>query len=140
MNKEHSIYETMEIMFDFFKKRDAISVPRERGDRLKISDSKGKPYNIESVGSSYKLNDSAVDRIKKFIKLLETCTSWKFKVNDWTWDNFDFYQFTKSDFKGEGNRVNGDNFKKMIQKNPMSWAMTSGQNIEYTLEYPDKLF
>lgn len=139
MNKEHSIYETMEIMFEFFKKRDEISVPRERGDRLKISDSKGEPYNIESNGNSYKINDSAVSRIKKFIKLLETCTKWEFKESDWSWNNFDYYKFTKSDFKGDKNRVNGDNFKKMIQKNPLSWAMTSGQNIEYTLEYPDKL-
>lgn len=30
-------------------------------------------------------------------------------------------------------------FKDFIEKNPLSWAMTSGDNIEYTLEEPDKL-
>ena len=139
MNKKHSIYETMELMFDFFKKRDEISETRERGDRLKISNSDGSPYNIEKDGNYYKLNNSAVDRIKTFIKLLESFTEWKFKEDDWCWNNFNYFKFTKSDFKGDNNRVNGENFKKMIEKNPLSWAMTSGQNIEYTLEYPDRL-
>jgi len=48
--------------------------------------------------------------------------------------------FTKGDFKGQGKRVNGNNFNELMQKNPLSWAMTSGDNIEYTLEEPDKLF
>lgn len=139
MNKKHSIYETMELMFDFFAKRDKISVPRERGDRLKISNKDSTPYNIEMDNNNYKINDDAVRRIKEFIELLESFTEWEFKKENWTWNNFSLYKFTKSDFKAKNWRVNGGNFKQMINLNPLSWAMTSGQNIEFTEEYPDKL-
>ena len=139
MNKEHSIYETMELMFDFFAKRDEISIKGERGDRLKISDNNGTPYNIEVDGNSYKINAGAVARIKKFIKLLESFTHWEFNEEYWTWNNFSMYKFTKSDFKAREWNVNGKNFKKMMELYPLSWAMTSRQNIEFTKEEPDKL-
>jgi hypothetical protein len=30
-------------------------------------------------------------------------------------------------------------FNELVEKNPLSWAMTKGQAIEYTLEEPDLL-
>jgi hypothetical protein len=48
-------------------------------------------------------------------------------------------QFTKSDFIKEDWTITIANYKKFIALNPLSWAMTSGNNIEFTKEYPDKL-
>ena len=48
-------------------------------------------------------------------------------------------QFTKSDFQSRKWTVKKDNWNKLMAINPLSWAMTSGLNIEFTIEKPDKL-
>ena len=48
-------------------------------------------------------------------------------------------QFTKSDFVGRKWTITKKNYKEFIELNPLSWAMTSGLNIEFTIEEPDKL-
>lgn len=138
-NTKYSVYTLMLEMDDFFRKRDAISVPKQRGDRLRISESDGSPFNLINQNSSYKLKEEAVDRIKKFIKILSGFTRWNFHEHHWLWDDFELYQFTKSDFESDRNRVNNQTFNTFIGNNPLSWAATSGQNIEYTLEKPNKL-
>ena len=126
-------------MDKFFRKRDEISIPKERGDRLRISEKDGTPYNLERENGTYKLKNAAVERIIKFIKIMADFTKWDFKEANWLWNNFDLFKFTKGDFQGAKLRINGNNYKEMMDKNPLSWAMTSGQNIEYTLEEPGKL-
>ncbi len=139
LNEKYSVYGLMQEMDKFFRDRDEISVSKERGDRLRISEKDGTPYNLEKDNGSYFIKEDAVNRIKNFIKILSKFTDWKFKEDNWSWKNFELFRFTKEDFKGQGKRVNGNNFNELISKNPLSWAMTSGDNIEYTLEEPDKL-
>lgn len=50
-----------------------------------------------------------------------------------------FYQFKKGDFISDKKTITIKTFQDFIHKKPLSWAMTSGTNIEYTLETPDKL-
>ncbi|CDG65940.1 hypothetical protein MBMB1_1862 [Methanobacterium sp. MB1] len=140
MGEKYSVYGMMLEMDEFFRKRDEISVPKERGDRLRISVKDGSPFNIikESDGT-YSLKDDPVERIKNFINILSQFTGWEFLERNWCWNGFDLFKFTKRDFKADSNNVNGTNFNELMLKNPLSWAMTSGQNIEYTLEEPDKL-
>jgi hypothetical protein len=140
LNEKYSVYNLMLEMGKFFKARDKISIKNERGDRLRISEKDGSPHNLDIEKVVYKLNKEAVERICKFIELLSEFTNWKFKEKDWQWNNFNLYKFTKEDFQGAKKRVNGQNYKEMLEKFPLSWAMTSGQNIEYTLENPDNLF
>jgi len=139
LSEKNSVHKTMIEMDKFFKERDKINVPNERGDRLRISEKDGTPYNLEEDGETYNLNKEAVNRIKKFVKILSQFTKWGFKEENWLWNNFDLFKFTKGDLKGQKKRINGNNFKELMDKNPLSWAMTSGDNIEYTLEEPDKL-
>jgi len=130
----------MNAMDEFFRRRDEISVPNERGDRMRISLPNGDPFNIQKTTNGlYKLNDNAVDRVVKFMKILSELTEWKYKLDDWTWEDFNLYRFTKKDFSREKRRINGSTFNEFMAQNPLTWAMTSGQNIEYTLEEPDKL-
>ena len=60
------------------------------------------------------MNNGAVERIKKFIQLLADTTKWKFKEENWVWDNFDLFRFTKSDFQGASLRINGMNYKEYL--------------------------
>jgi len=140
LNEKYSVYGLMQEMDKFFRSRDEISISRERGDRLRLSQKDGTPHNLEKNNNSYFIKEDAVSRIVKFIKILSKFTGWEFKEDNWAWKNLNLFIFTKGDFKGQGKRVNGNNFNELMQKNPLSWAMTSGDNIEYTLEEPDKLF
>ncbi len=138
-NRKYSVFSLMIAMDEFFKKRDEISIPGERGDRLKISSIDSNPYNILKKGSFYEIDFGAKNRIIEFIKILSSLTTWKYKEKSWLWDNLDLYKFTKRDFKKDGKRLNNANFDNLISKNPLSWAITSRGNLEYTLERPDKL-
>ena len=140
LNNSFSVYETMELMNKFFIKRDEISISKERGDRLKISSKDGSPYNIEWIDSDLvNINNDAVNRIKLFLEVISETTNWNFNQDDWIcWNELKFYQFSKNDFKGMGWTLTNSRFEEFLNMNPLSWAMTSGKNIEFTLEKPDK--
>lgn len=138
-NDKYSVITLMRAMDDFFRKRDEISVSKERGDRLRVSSKDGEPYNIEDENGSKKINQLAQDRTIAFLRILAETTGWLYKPTSWTWDGLVLYKFTKEDFKGQNKRLNGRNFEDFLSKNPLSWAMTSGDNIEFTLEYPSKM-
>ncbi len=133
-------YKLMLEMDKFFRRRDEISVSRERGDRLRISNTDGSPANcLPNADGIFHLREDAVERIKRFISILQEFTSWQYHEDKWTWDSLELHRFTKKDFTGQGKRLNGSTFREMIEQNPLSWAMTKGDNIEYTIEEPSKL-
>tara|TARA_Y100000310_G_scaffold113815_1_gene112266 strand:- start:850 stop:1875 length:1026 start_codon:yes stop_codon:yes gene_type:complete len=138
-NQRYSVFTLMKEMDEFFRKRDEITISRERGDRLKISNTDGSPYNLIEENGKWNINGEAVDRVITFMKILSEFTGWNYKQDNWLWGNFKMYKFTKRDFNKDNLNVTNPNFNNLIEKNPLSWAMTSGQNIEYTLEEPDKL-
>ncbi len=141
-NDRYSVFTLMKEMDNFFRRRDAISISKERGDRLRISNKDGTPANIEKISSgNCIINSDAKKRILDFMQILSDLTEWEYKKHDWfCWEDMKFYQFKKGDFKSDKKTITIQNFKEFIEKKPLSWAMTSGDNIEYTLEEPDKLF
>ena len=139
-NETYSVFSLMKAMDEFFIKRDEISIIKERGDRLKISETNSSPVNIEKYNKFYKVNLEAKERIEKFIGILSNLTSWKYDRSNWTWENFSLHKFTKSDFADKKIRLNNKTFEEFLLKKPLTWAMTNGQNIEYTVEKPDKLY
>ena len=138
-NNIYSVVTLMQAMDGFFRRRDKITIKKERGDRLRLSDRDGSPYNIVATGDTYGIDQDAVRRIEQFIKLLAELTGWDYKQDSWAWANMDLYRFTKRSFEQDGLRVNGQNFQDMVRRNPLSWAMSSNTNIEYTLEEPDRI-
>ena len=139
-NKEYTtIINLMREMDSFFRERDKISIPHERGDRLKISTKDGEHYNTEKDGYNYKINKDAVERVERFLIILSSLTKWKYKKSFWRWNGFKLYKFTKSSFEKDKKTLTNVNFREFFDKEPLSWAMTSGTNIEYTLETPDKM-
>lgn len=138
-NEKYSVFKLMQAMDQFFRSRDEITIPNQRGDRLRISDTEGSPYNISTDGDRCAIESDAKNRIEQFIQLLSRLTNWEYKQSNWTWSNMRLFQFTKLDFVRDKRRVNNKSYQNFLRKNPLSWAMTSNENIEYTLEKPDKM-
>lgn len=142
LNKHYSLYELMLTMNDFLRKRDAISIPRERGDRVAITlrGGEGTPHNLVIEEENFYLfHKDAKLRTERFLKLLSELTGWKYYERGWSWNRWQLSQFTKGDFVGEKIRLSNRTFDEFIGKNPLSFAMTNAQNIEYTLEGPDRM-
>ena len=139
MNEKYSVYELMLEMDKFFRERDEISIEKERGDRLRISDRDGNPFNLIRTGELYKFENDAKERVIKFIQVLARLTGWEYQITNWSWGNLKLYKFIKQDFQGNKLTICNRNFDNFIVTNPLSWAMTSGVNIEFTMEKPDKL-
>lgn len=136
-NDTYSVYSIMKEMNMFFRERDEISISKERGDRLRLSDRNGEPFNLECDNESYNINEDAASRAIAFISLMGMLTQWEYSENNWQcWTNLSYFKFTKKDFKSDGLTLTNKNFQDMIEKHPLSWAMTSNDNIEYTLEEP----
>ncbi len=137
-NDHYTVFTLMKEMNTFFRKRDEITVPHERGDRLRISDKQGEPQNIEDISTgTCHINVDAKGRIVRFLQLLSDSTDWNFLPDDWQcWENLQFFRFSKGSFKDDKKTLTLVNFAEFLDRNPLSWAMTSGDNIEYTLETP----
>jgi len=140
-NEKYSVYNLIKSMDAFFRRRDEINIHNERGDRLRISETDGSPYNIEkTVESNVKIVEEAKKRILKFLEVLSDTTTWEFEKEKWQcWNDLKLYQFTKGSFQGDKKNVTAKNFLEFMKKKPLSWAITSGQNLEYTIESPDKM-
>lgn len=128
-NEHYSIYRLMTALRDFFERIKMIDGGKRGNGRIKISDSKGTPANIEEDNDIFSIIQSERNKAESFIKILSNLTSWKYKKSDWIWDNFQLKKFRKENIK-----PNNRNFELLIKKRPISWAMTSGQAIEYTLD------
>ena len=138
----YTIRSLMSRMNEFWRARDQISnVPGERGDRVAISPRGGAsdPENLELLDDSYRFNADARGRAELFIHLLQECTGWQYTPEHWCWSGWTVRRFTKEDFASSRRRLNGQTFAALMAVRPLSFAMTSGQNYEYTLETPDRL-
>ena len=137
-NDDYAVYELMKDMNIFFRKRDEISVVRERGDRLKISETSGEPCNlIQTKPDIYKINEDAVSRIVRFLEILSEGTDWNFKKTSWSFDNLTLNKMEKEDFQNPRRNFNGTNYLDVLDRNPISWAITSGLNMEYSFDTSD---
>jgi len=130
------VFRLMQAMDEFFRERDEISIPKQRGDRLRISNTDGSPCNIEQINRAYTINKDAHQRIEKFIELLSRLTQWPYDRAKWTWINWRLYRFTKSICSS----LNTRKFDEIIlQHSLLSWAITASKRIEYTIEGSDTI-
>jgi hypothetical protein len=140
-NDEYTVFSIMQAMRKFFKERDRFSMNKERGDRLKLSDKNGAPFNIEQCSNgAFSINAEARDRVSGFIGLIREQTAWEYNESNWDcWADLELFKFTKGSFNADNRTITGKSFQEFLDKNPLSWAMTTSDNIEYTLEEPSKL-
>lgn len=130
----------MSEMDKFWRVRDEISINRERGDRIALTlrGGSGEPYNLEESNGLFYLKKDAKERAEKFIALLSKLTGWQYQEKIWSWNNWRVFKFSKETLSGLKLRLNNTSFISILENNPLSFAMTSGQDVEYTLEKPDK--
>ncbi len=141
MNDHYSLHELMMAMDQFLRRRDELSVPRERGDRIAITLRGGAqlPHNLEIRGNGYAFKNEPKQRGESFIRILAELTEWEYKSERWAWENWQLYQFTKGTLGGEGGKLNNGTFQSLMAQEPLSFAMTAGNMVEYTLEQPQKI-
>jgi hypothetical protein len=140
MHEHFTVYSQIEAMDDFFRRRDTLNIRGERGDKFVISTSQSDFKNIETDRpGTVRITSEAKEKLRGFIELLSDATHWEYDESHWAFSDLKKYQFTKGSFEADQKRVNNSTFKYFIAQNPLSWAMTSGQNIEYTLETPNSL-
>lgn len=148
----HTIYDVMDGINCFLRMRDSynatgqyvngtfISGARRRtGDKLRISDTSGDPINLVQDGDTFHIHENEASRITNFIGQLAEHMGWNYVNENWCWAGFRIFQFTKSDFNRRKGNLNTSNFNTLLQENPLSWAITSSLNMEFTLEMPDSL-
>lgn len=108
---------------------------KRTGDKLRITNSSGQPINLESINKHYKIHDDEKNRVVGFIKEMAVFMRLVYDERVWSWDRLKIYQFTKGILSAMSNRK----YLSLMRKNPLSMAITSGQEMEYTLEAPDKI-
>ena len=133
-NEHYTTSSLMLALKDFFEKLKQINNNKRGGDKIVISDRNGELTNFEERNGSFYLIEEQKQTAIKFLTLLDNLTGWKFDESKWRFDNLSIYKFTKGEIK-----PNNKNFNELIVKNPLSWAMTATNRIEYTSEKPDKL-
>ncbi len=91
-----SLHDSMRLMYDFYRERDAISVTNERGDRLRVSTNEGTPFNLIGKHGEYSIKPAAKERAERFIRLCGTLTGWSYDPKEWNcWEGLSLYRFTK---------------------------------------------
>lgn len=133
-NEHYSIYNLMVALKNFFIQISEINKNRKGNDKIKISNTKGEPVSVKINGRTCELNEEEREKAERFLKILSGLTGWNYKKENWQWTNLKIYQFSKFTTK-----PNNRNFEAMIAKKPISWAMTSGLAIEYTIDDKDIL-
>lgn len=135
LNDYYSIHNLMLALNDFFEKIYKISKKKKGNDKIRISNSKGEGINITENNKTFLINTDEKNKSEQFINILSGLTKWDYNPQNWQWDNFQLKILNKMNIK-----PNNRNYEKMLSENPISWAMTSGQAIEYTLDERKILF
>jgi hypothetical protein len=149
----YSFYEIMLGLNDFLRMRDNFNATgyfndsgsyidggrnKRTGDKLKISNSSGTPINLVKNSSTFDIHIKEKIRIEEFIASMAKYLDWIYQTEKWQWNDFRLFKFSKGDFSKTS--LNNQTYNSLMDKNPLSMAMTSGANIEFTIETPDKLF
>lgn len=133
-NDHYTTSSLMIALRDFFERLRQINDGSRGVDKIKISNSSGEPINLVKNKDLFSISQEQKETADKFLNVLSELTGWDYQKERWTFDNFSVYKFSKGSVKPSNQR-----FNELIEKNPLSWAMTSTLAIEYTLEEPSKL-
>lgn len=133
MEDDRTIHRLMSLMDRFWAARDELSAPGERGDRIAITrrGGSGEPHNLVSTGSNrFDFDAGAKERGEAFLRLLADATGWTYDPASWTWKDWRLTVFEKAQMDG----VTIPKFRSLMAQRPLSFAITAGRRIEYTLD------
>lgn len=138
MQDQHTIHELMSLMDRFWEARDALSIPGQRGDRIAITrrGGDGGPHNLDPRPNDlYDFDAAAKGRGEAFLTLLAQATGWQYEPAHWSWGSWRLSVFEK----GTIENLTIPKFHELMASEPLSFAITAGRRIEYTLD-PRRLF
>jgi len=126
----------MENLKEIFAKINQI---RKRADKLILTRKKQRSSDLDLVGISgkegiYRVEKELAADSKKFLFLMGEITGWNFREECWTYENMELLKFTKGATKASGIK-----YEELLEKEPLSMAITSTDTIEYTVEGPSYL-
>lgn len=131
LDRHYSTYELMMELCDLFSKLRTIGGGKRGGDKIKISDSRGTPVNIDATSS---LAPHAKAQAEDLLRMLASKTRWTYDPARWSWGPYTTTCFRKSSVKPGKAR-----YKALLAHNPISLAITSSTDLQYTLD-PTGLF
>lgn len=133
-NDHYTTSSLMIALKEFFGRLKQINNGSRGADKIKISNANGEPVNLINNNNVFSISQEQKEIAEKFLNLLGELTGWNYQKEKWIFENFLIYKFNKGNIKPSNQR-----FNELIEKNPLSWAMTSTLEIQYTLEEPNNL-
>ncbi len=127
LDRHFSTYELMLELKELFSVLHAIGNGSRGGDKIKISDNRGNVTNVDS--SSRSLKTETRNQAESLLRMLMEKTGWVYTPAHWHWGPYRVCHFNKGNIKPGKARCN-----ELMLKNPLSLAMISGLDIEYTLD------
>ena len=126
-----SMAERMEMMRELFGRIHEIGGGRGR-EKVKLSERGGGEAAtvVQDSGGAYIDRDEVV-KSERILRMLSDLTGWKYDRSHWSWDNFLYSQFSKGILDGT------TSFRKrndLLAENPVSFAITATNRIEYTMD------
>lgn len=125
----------MKALKNFFADIKNIGIGGKGGDKIQISDKNGNYKNFtQNINITFDLEQEQCVVADKFLTLLSQLTGWRYDSKKWMFEDFDLFSFSKGVIV-----PNNRNFDALVARMPISWAMTAGSRIEYTVEDRDVL-
>lgn len=127
LNQHYSTYELMVELKELFSEITIIGGGTRGGDKIKISDLRGNPLNLDVDSDT--LKESSRRQGQTFIQMLANKTQWVFAPAHWSWGPYEVVRFQKGNIKPGKARYNA-----LLAQNPISLAIISRNDIEYTTD------
>jgi len=126
IDKHYSTFELMmelRILFDDIRR---VGGGRRGGDKITISNSRGKPIQLTDEGH---LPLETTLQAEAFLGVLSEKTLWPYDKEHWSWGPYRVTTYRKESIVPGQAR-----YYDLLAKNPLSLAITSRNSIEYTIE------
>ena len=129
--QQTSLAEQMEMMKKLFEMIHKIG-GRRGGEKIKISErGGGKTTSVMRDSAQAYIETEEVRKSEEILEILATFTGWKYNKQSWTWDNFNYFQLHKEIL---GNTTSFNKRNKLLEVNPVSFAITATNRMEYTID------
>lgn len=126
-NDHYSITTLMLALKELFDELRLVGDGKRGGDKIKFSNTKGELINFDREKETFE--EYTLNRAERALRLLAEKTQWEYKASDWAWNNLSSFILKKGNIKPSQGR-----FDDLMSQNPVSFAMTSGLSIEFTLD------
>lgn len=124
---QYSLHEFMTALRDLFNEFDQLSDGRRGGDKIVISDSSGDPKGV--IDGTGNFDPTSRERAERLLKLLSQKTGWQYQGASWSWQNLEAIVFSKMSTKPLARE-----YKRVMEQQPLSLAITSRQDLQFTVD------